>query len=197
MPRRRSNQGRRRRNDNIVTVATDGDVVGARFDRMVSNMRSNESATAVLVKGAFGIDSSASPGGGTYDFGNFAAEDDFVSLAQQFETFKVKAMRFEVFHTNPGSTVPIAMSTFHADGPFGASLNNVIDGEDSKFLDAGAGKQVFYWNARGTAELAYQSTSSFVSFGGVRYYKELGSTAVGNRLVTVVCTAQIVFRGRK
>lgn len=197
MTRRRGNNRRARRNDNIVTVAQDGDVVGARFDRMVSNMRSNESATAVLVKGGFGITTGANPGGGSYDFGNFAAEDDFVSLAQQFETFKVKAMRFEVFHTNPGSVVPVVMSTFHADGPFSASLNNCIDGEDSRFMDAGAGKQVFYWNARGTQELAYQSTSSFTSFGGIRYFRELGSTNPDQRILTVICTAQIVFRGRK
>lgn len=198
MTRRRNGRGSRRgNNQQIVTVAQDGDVVGARFDKMVASMRSNEAATPILVKGVFGLSTATTAAGTIYSIGNLTAEDDFVSLAQQFTTFKVKAMRFEVFHTNPVQGAQIAMSTVHLDGGSVTNLvtqASVVDGEDSKYLDAGAGKQVFYWNARGTLENAFQSTTAYTDFGGLRYYIEAttGTVPVGR----VIVTAQVIFRGR-
>lgn len=187
----------RRSNQQIVTVAPDGDVAGARFDKMVASMRSNEAATPVLIKGVFGINSTATAAGSLYSVTNLVAEDDFQSLAQQFNTFKVKAMRFEVFHTNPGTIVPIVLSTLHIDGgnvtPL-VSQASVVDGEDSKYLDAGAGKQVFYWNARGTLENQFQSTTLYTDFGGLRYFNE--ATTGNFTIARIIVTAQVVFRGR-
>jgi hypothetical protein len=187
---------RSRKNNQVVTVARDGDVQGAYFDRMVSNMRLNESAIPVLVKGAAGLDSGTSLGG-YYDFGNIAASDEFVDLSKQFKLFKIKAIRFEVFHQVASFAQPIVMSTFHTqDPPSAPNIDAVIDGEDSKFLDAGAGKQVFYWTARGSPETDFQSTTSLVSLGGLRYFREQNAVNPGLRQVTIVWTAQVVFKGR-
>lgn len=200
MVKRNNNRRTRRSGGNqTVTVAVDGDVAGARFDKMVSNMRSNESATPVLIKAVFGIATVTAAGGGLYSFQNLITEDDFASFAAQFTTYKVKAMRFEVYHINPGLVTPIAMSTVHIDGGNVTNLltqSSVVDGEDSKYMDPGAGKQVFYWNARGSLETEFQGVQNFTDFGGFRYFNEGVSSSAGTAIARVIVTAQVVFRGR-
>lgn len=198
MVRRNARSRRAGGRSDIVTVARDGDVMGARFDRMVSNQRSNESAVPILVKGVTGISTAAAGGSGVYTFNEITQEDDFLSLGAQFRLFKIKAMRFEVFHINPSNTVPIVISTFHNDGSLTGVTGqaSTVDGEDSKYLDPGDGKQVFYWNASNATEKLYQDVTSFTSFGGLRWYRETGSTNVDVPLVRIIITAQIVFRGR-
>jgi hypothetical protein len=189
----------RRNNNQIVTVAQDGDVQGARFDRMVSNARYNESATMVLVKAVTGVDTAAAAFSRVYSFNELAQEDDFIAMASQFQLFRVKAMRFEVFHTYPSSTVPVVMSTFHTDGTQGTSIlgqANTVDGPDSKYMDPGAGKQTFYWNGTNSSEKLYQAVSSFVSYGGLRLYSEASGGAAGLPLIRIIVTAQVVFKGR-
>lgn len=198
MTRRRTRASRGRKGGDIVTVARDGDVMGARFDKMVSNQRYNESATPILVKAVAGVSTAAAAGSGVYTMNELGQEDDFASMAQQFRLFKVKAMRFEVFHINPSSVVPLVMSTFHSDGSLAGVTGQpaTVDGEDSKYMDPGNGKQVFYWNASSPEEKLYQDPTSFVSFGGLRWYRESGSTAVDVPLVRIIVTAQVIFRGR-
>jgi hypothetical protein len=165
---------------------------------MVSNQRVNESAVSVLVKGVAGISTAAAGGSGLYTMNEIGQEDDFASLAAQFRLFKVKAMRFEVFHVNPSNTVPIVLSTFHTQGSLTGVTGQAatVDGEDSKYLDPGNGKQVFYWNATNATEKLYQDVSLFESYGGLRWYRESGSSNVDVPLVRIIVTAQVVFRGR-
>lgn len=193
---RRSQRGRARNNNQIVTVAQDGDVVGARFDRMVSNMRNSESAIPVLVKTAVSI-ASGNAGGGLFDFGMVANSDEFIDLAKQYRLFKIKAIRFEVFHQVASFAQPILMSTYHdLYGISDLTVANVLDGEDAKYMDAGAGKQTFYWLARGLPENEYQSVGSFTSYGGLRWHRETNAVNPNLIQVSVVITAQVVFKGR-
>jgi len=193
-------KGRTRRPTNraqVVVTAPDGDVAGAMFNKMVGNMRANESAIPVLVKSSFGLSIQTTPAGNTISFAQIAATDDFVSLAAQFQTFKVKAMRFEVFHINPSASTPTAVSTFHTDGGSFSSLTteqSVVDGEDSKYLEPGSKKQDFYWNARGSLETGFQGVNAYADFGGLRYYIPAGTSNLD--VARIVLTAQVVFRGR-
>lgn len=200
MTRSKMQRGTRRSRNTrqIMTVAQDGDVQGARFDQMVSNARYNESAVPVLVKAVFGISSVTTGTSGAYGYTQLAAEDDFVSMAQQWNLFRVKAMRFEVFHVNPGTIAPVVLSTFHADGgtftPY-LTQGSVVDGPDSKYMDAGAGKQVFYWTGNNSTERLFQSPESFVDFGGLRFFNE--GTTGSFPIARVIVTAQVVFKGRR
>lgn len=182
----------------IVTVAQDGDVAGARFDQMVANNRYSESAVPVLVKAVFGINSTTTGTGTAYGYTQLAAEEDFQSMAREWSLFRVKGMRFEVFHINPGTIVPVVLSTFHADGSTFTPLltqGSVVDGPDSKYLDAGAGKQVFYWTGNNSSERLFQNVDDIIDFGGLRYYNE--GTTGSFPIARVIVTAQIVFKGRK
>lgn len=196
---KRSGRGRRSRgNRQVVTIAQDGDVQGARFDQMVANMRFNESAVPVLIKSVFGINSSATGTGSAYGYTQLSAEEDFVSMAREWSLFRIKGMRFEVFHTNPGTIAPVVLSTFHADsGSFTPLLTqgSVVDGPDSRYLDAGAGKQVWYWTGNNSTEKLFQSVDDILDFGGLRYYNE--GTTGSFTIARVIVTAQVVFKGRK
>jgi len=184
------------KNNQIVTVANDGDVVGARFDRMVFSMRNTESAVPILIKTSIPI-ASGNAGGGIFDFGNIQSSDEFATMAAQYRLFKVKAIRFEVFHQVASFAQPILMSTFHIlSGARDPTVANVVDGEDAKYMDAGAGKQVFYWTARGLPENEYQAVDSFTSFGGLQWARETNAVNPNLIQVTVMITAQVIFKGR-
>lgn len=159
-------------------------------------MSNNGSAVPILCKGAAQIDS-GTEAGFYWGFATIAATDDFQAMARQYRLFKIKAIRFEVFHQLSSFGQPIVMSTYHTqDVEATPAVEDVIDGEDSKFLDAGAGKQVFYWVPRGVPENGYQATTSLVSYGGLRAFRQGSAGVAGQRQATIIFTAQVVFKGR-
>jgi hypothetical protein len=163
-------------------------------------MRANESACVVLCKTSFVLQG-ATTAATSYDwtYPQVAATDEFVSMAQQFNLFKIRGMKFEIFHTNPTVSNRAAVSTVHASTT-GAlpstwtTLEGVIDAPDSRFIIPGSEKQDLYWNASGSAEQEFQDVNTFTNHGGFRGYVDQTATVV--QLATVVATAVVVFRGR-
>jgi hypothetical protein len=194
-----NNRRRGRRNRQVIQTREDGDMAAARIDRAISHFRANESAATILVKAQYDITAQTSPQGYTITYTQITATDDFASMAGQFNTFKVKAMRFEVFHTNPTGIVPIVVSSLHGDftgDPPSTWITDqsIVDAPDSQFLEPGSKKQTWYWNARGTAENQFQDVNQFTNYGGLRYYvRAAGSVTY---LASVIMTAEVVFRGR-
>lgn len=201
MPSSRTNQRRGNRRNNVMQVRTDGDMQAARFDRVVSHFRTQQSTTTVLCKSSFDIVSSQTGQNVTADTTTVAGTDDFVSMAQQFNTFKIKAIRFEVFYVAAPGGPPIVMSTFHSvyDGstPPTGIVNSaaIVDAPDSQVLIQGGGKQTFYWNALGTEENGFQNVADYSSHGGLRY--SVPTTTANVLAANIIMTAQVVFRGRK
>ncbi len=198
MPRTNQRRGGRRQYA-VMQVREDGDYGAAKIDRAISHFRNQESTATILVKAQYDISAGTSPAGYAITYTQIAATDDFTSMAGQFNTFKVKAMRFEVFHTNPTGIVPIVVSTLHgdftADPPTTwVSDQSIVDAPDSQFLEPGSKKQTWYWNARGTAENQFQDVNQFTNFGGLRY--NVRAAAATTYLASVIMTAEVVFRGR-
>jgi hypothetical protein len=197
----RNNNMRRggRRNRQVVQVREDGDAGAARIDRAISHFRFQESAATILVKAQYDLTAQTTPNGYAITYTQIVATDDFASMATQFNTFKVKAMRFEAFHTNPTGIIPVAMSTVHGDftgdpPSTWISDQSIIDAPDSQFLEPGSKKQTWYWNARGTAENQFQDVNTFTNYGGLRYYVRAAGSAT--YIASVIMTAEVVFRGR-
>jgi len=192
----RSRRGGRR----VLQVREDGDAGAARIDRAISSMRVSESSTMVLCKTTFRIlTSTTAPLNQEWTYPQVAATDDFVSLAQQFNEFKVKFMKFEIYHTNPTATAFAVASTCHASvsGPLPSTWTSeaaIVDAPDAKYLQPGSEKQVLYWNASGPQENEYQDVNSFINHGG--YRSLLDQSATSQALGTVIATACVVFRGR-
>jgi hypothetical protein len=184
----------------VMQVRADGDRRAARVDRAISSMRASESSTMVLCKSSFRLLTSTTvPLFNTWTYSQIALTDDFISLSQQFNEFKVKFMKFEIFHTNPTASANVAISTLHGDFDGGipssyTSEANVIDAPDGKYLSPGSEPLVLYWNATGTPENDYQNVASFSDYGGFR--SALDQTTSVQLVGTVIATACVVFRGR-
>lgn len=193
------NPFRRPKSNKVVQNREDGDAGAAKIDRAISAMRYMESSTVVLCKGIVDLNTTTVVNAATVDFAFVSSTDDFSTMALQFNTFKVKAMKFEVFPTNPVNSTPIAMSTFHAVLPGAAPATwvteaAIVDAPDAKYLMPGADKSCFYWNATGPRENEFQDCNSFSNFGGLRYSVRVGSATAS--VATIVVTAQVVFKGR-
>lgn len=185
----------------VTQVREDGDTQAARIDRIMSSMRAGESSCTVLVKSALSLTSSTTAATSVvWTYPEIAAADDFVSLAQQFNMFKVKCMRFNFCHVNPTSTAALAASTVHSNvtGALPTTWTSeqaVIDGPDSVYLSPGGDPEVLYWNSSGVSETEYQDIATFNNHGGLRVY--LPQVSAVNQTAVVVCSAVVVFRGRR
>jgi len=172
----------------------------AKIDRTISYMRNFESSVTVLCKSSFRLNTSTTTAlSADWSYPQIAATDEFISLSQQFNTFKVKSMKFEIFHTNPTATGATAISTVHAD--VAAALPStwtteasVTDAPDALYLQPGSGKETLYWNANGTGELQYQDVNNFHNKGGFRAYSD--QTTSVQLIGIVIATAVVTFRGR-
>lgn len=199
MPNRRNNRGRNRRGLQQVQVRADGDVAAMRIDRAISTMRSQESSTVVLCKTLLDLAPVASAQGYSFDFITATTTDDFTSMATQFNTFKIKSMKFEIFPVNSTTRSPIALSTLHGDFTTAppsswVTETSVVDAPDAQYLMPGGDKLSFYWNASGARENEFQDVNQFRNFGGLRL--NIRGNTVTDVLAVCVMTAQVVFRGR-
>jgi len=157
----------------------------------------------MLLQDSFSVNTSSSAVAGNLAGPQIVLFDDFVSISAQFETFRIRGIRFDVYDINPTNVVAAWFSTFHDE--FGASAQpvfasgSVIDGPDSQIVPPGTGKITLYWRATGTNENRFvttdQNSVSFppAFFGGLRYALP-GSTTGGK--FQVVVKAIVDFRGR-
>jgi len=182
-----------------VQVREDGDTQAARIDRIISTLRSQESSMFINCKGVYDINASTSATTAYLTYATVVATDEFQSVAQQYNMYKVKGMRFEVFHTNPTTATPVALSTFHMNMvgvPPASYLSEgaIVDAPDAMFMEPGSKKQTFYWNASGQSENEYQDTTNYNDHGGLRFAVRAGTTG---QIGIVVMSALVVFRGRR
>lgn len=195
-PRRNNN-----RRNKVMQTRPDGDTTAAKIDRTISQMRAGESACTVLCKAAYQLATSVSaPTSTVITYPEIVATDDFVSMAQQFNMFKIKYMRFDLSHTNPTFVGNVVASTVHGNISGAIPLswtseNAVVDGPDSTYISPGAAKEVFYWNGTGVSETEYQDVTNYNNHGGFRCYLPTQSTALVAGVVVV--SAVVVFKGRK
>lgn len=174
---------------------------GARLDRILAQQQNSHSQTRVVCGDTYTITPTASAQSGLVTGATIKLTDDFVSLANQFETFRITAVRFDIYDINPGNIAASAWSTFHdtTTGSYsGFPLNQVVDGADAQIVPIGTGKISFTWMAHGTEEAGFQSTTNTgtVDFGGLRYSVGAGSAATQQQKFQIIMKAVVDFRGR-
>jgi hypothetical protein len=183
-----------------VIIQSDSDEFSAKIDRQIAHMRSSQSTVRVLCKTFATISTlNSGPLASAYDFFTLAATDDFVSLAQQYNLFRVVGCKLEVFHTNTNVLAPIVISSYHTNGsPLSVQITeeSVVDAPDSKFLNTSGDKQNWYWQPRGFVEQSFQDVASFGNFGGFRYFSE-NSGVNNNNVAKSIITWIVDFRGRR
>jgi len=147
------------------------------------------------------LNSATTNAGGTVTGADIRLTDDFTSFAAQFETYRIAAIRFEVYDFNPSNIVVAVFSTQHDVIPSTATYASptfatVIDAPDSQLIPPGTGKAVFDWFAHGTEENEFQSDSIPIinDFGGLRFFLNSAAAVAGKYLI--VTKAVVDFRGR-
>jgi len=128
--------------------------------------------------------------------------DDFTSFQGQFETYRVRCFKFDVYDINPSIACGNMWSTFHdvVTSVPAYTFDQVTDGVDSQSVPPGTGKTTWYWRAKGAQENDFQSTDAATTsvtpfdFGGLRVALNPAASAAAKYLVVV--KAIVDFRGR-
>lgn len=197
----RNQRGTRNTVSNVRIVDQLAGEDGARLDRMIDSVQNSHSQTRLICGDYYGLTSSTT--GVTarnISFQDIVATDDFQAMAAQFETFRVTAIRFDVYNLNSAAGAFTAFSTYHAVNTGRApvfTIDQVIDGADSQVVSAGQGKISFTWIAKGSTETQFITVApaaNVMDFGGLRTL--LGASSGGGTNYQVIMKAVVDFRGR-
>jgi len=196
----RSNRGGKNQVSNVRIIDENKGTDGATADRMLASIRDSQSQVRLVCNDSFTQSVGSNAVNLNYSGSTVRATDDFASLAQQFELYRVRAIRFDIFDVNQQISVTSFWSTFHdtataAYGAFGPAA--IVDGPDFQSISPGTGHIQFTWMAHGDQELAFQSTTNTpqYDFGGLRFYINAGTSAGGAKY-QVIMKAIVDFRGR-
>lgn len=178
----------------LVDEYSGGD--GAYVDRCIAQFQNTHSQVSIMCSDSNAVNLGTSIPNSQESFSNIVATDEFISMAAQFNTFRVRAIRFDVYDINPALSAPNFWSTYHIDGGNPPeTLANILDRPDSQSIPPGSGKLSFTWRPKGTLENSFQAVGSYVDFGGLAWY--VNATASGTvQKYTVVLKAIVDFRGR-
>jgi len=204
MARKNSNSKRTNKsrimNVRIADSATGAD--GLRVDRMVSSIKDSESQTRILIGDVLDVSTTASEVNGTYGFDQIFASDDFISMIQQYNLFRIRSIKFDISDVNPQIASYNQWGVWHDNYETtipSYTRANVADLPDSRVLSAGTGQTVLYWVAHGTAENQFQAGSTAGSpaqrFGGLKFY--LGNNTGSGIKYSITVHAVVDFRGRR
>lgn len=201
--RRNGRGGGKQRIQNVRVVDDYAGSDGVKMDRVLSELQNSHSQVRILAADSFTL-STGTTGGlpGSFTGITIRNTDDFASLRQQFETYRITMIRFDVYDINAAVPTVGYFSTFHDVTPNSSAITwtlaSVLDGPDSQAVPPGSGKISLVWKATGTFENQFQSTSDaqapVVDFGGLRYYLNAAATAAPKYLVAI--KAVVDFRGR-
>jgi len=197
---RAQRRGNAQRISNVRIVDPASGQDGAKLDRIMNSLQNSHSQTRIVCSDQFTVSvaSSGAPTTVTYSSTQVRNTDDFVSLAAQFETYRITAIRYDVYDISPAVPTVSAFSTYHdvSPTPLTFSLGNIIDGEDSQFIPPGTGKVSFTWMARGTEENQFLSCNQLpnIEFGGLRGISQ--NSASNTQKYLIIMKAVVDFRGR-
>lgn len=202
MPRNSRNRRPSGRNGvtNVRVVDQYAGTDGAKFDRILASMQNSHSQIRTICSGTASFALATAGGSAYFSSATIRATDDFQAFASEFETYRITAIRYDVYDFNPALVGTVILSTWHDVVPSGSapviSLDNVIDGPDSQIVAPGTGKISFTWTAKGSAENEFQTTTApgIEDFGGLRAASPAAPVA-GPKLQIIV-KAVVDFRGR-
>jgi hypothetical protein len=199
---RRSRRGNKARRVQDVRITDDfAGSDGNKVERILSHLQNSHSQTRLLCSDCYTVGIPTGSATNAIVAGSqVRISDDFASVAAQFETFRVTAIRFDIYDVNPNSVGTAFFGTFHdeyttATQPVFSSAD-VVDSPDGQLVPPGSGKLTLTWMAKGFRENDFISVLGNVDFGGLRYSVQPATTAVTNKY-QVYWKAIVDFRGRR
>jgi hypothetical protein len=203
MARTQANRSRNKNrimNVRIADPASGSD--GLHTDRMISAVKTSESQTRIVIGDLVDLNVPPANINGTYGFDDVFRTDDFLSMIQQYNLFRIKSIKFEIFDINPNQFSFNNWATWHdsySDVIPAYSRANIADSPDARVLSGGTGQTTLYWHAHGVEENRFQSDSTAgapsIRFGGLKYYIGAGQGGAGKYQIQV--HAVVDFRGRR
>lgn len=189
---------------NVRVVDDSAGSDGVYIDRTITSLQASQQQVRLLCEDSYAINTSTTAFAGNLSHSQIKLFDEFASIFQQFETYRITAVRYDIYDLVPTNTGSYTwFSTFHDQYVANAqpvfNQGNVIDGPDSLMVPPGTGKVTLYWRAKGTQEREFQSaddaSTNFVTqdYGGLRYYSTSGTTGAKYQVIT---KAIVDFRGR-
>jgi hypothetical protein len=175
---------------------------GARLDRMLTDLQNSQSQTRVEIGFARTLSLATGPDqNAIYSHFTLRGEDEWTTMSSQWQMYRVRAIRFDIYDINPSAVCFSAWSTFHESSQGVApsfTFQQVLDGPDAQLPTNGAPKLRFTWFAKGTAEMQFQNVDDgaqdSVDYGGLRW--SIGAGVAGSSKFQVVGKAIVDFRGR-
>lgn len=179
----------------VIVADADAGSDGAKLDRLIASLQNSHSLTNVLCDDVVAYNVTAAYQGNVYSFANVVATNSFTSFSAQFTTFRVKAIRFDVYDQAPSTVAPAYFATYHVDGgAVSTTQQSVIDRPDAKMVPPGTGKITFTWMPKGDLENGFQGVANYTDFGGLVTSFPAGSAVAVKFLIIVKAVVQ--FRGR-
>jgi len=174
----------------------------SKVERQLTSLQNSGEIITISSTDSTGVDAQAVIVGGSISWTSISLNDEFISFAQQYKTFRIKAIRFDVYDINPAVVVNGVFSTWHdvftATTVPAFTFNNTLDSADSQYVAPGTGKVSFVWVARTPLERSFQATAPgtnpFPDFGGLRY--NLLAASGSATKYRVISKAVVQFRGR-
>lgn len=202
---RRSQRNNKNVVQNVRVVDTLGGMDSVKVDRQLSAIHDSSNHVQMLCSSQFDLSATASTETtGNITWSQVTTFDDYISLAQQFLSFRVRSLRFDIYDVNPAVSTTGVFSTFHdqyttATQPV-FTFANVVDGTDSLIVPPGIGKAQLTWVGHTTNEKGYYDVvaadAAREDFGGLRYVVPPNGTSQAIKY-RVIVKAIVDFRGRR
>lgn len=177
---------------------------GLKVDRQLAAIHSSSNHVQVLCSQFNDLAVTTAEQLGNIGWSQIVLFDDFASLSQQFNTYRVRSVRFDVYDIAPNTVGSGLFSTFHFQYTTGTqpafSFNDVVDGSDSAYIPPGTGKVSFTWvahtlNEKGYYDVLPPTAAARPDFGGLRFVIPGGTAAPAK--YRIITKAIVDFRGRR
>lgn len=196
---RRGNNNKRggaNRIQNVRIIDKDEGKDDVKVSSILQQMTSSESQIRVVC----GYQTTLSPtaqSGGIVALDELQATDDWQAFAPQFKEFRVRAVQFRIFDTQPTSAAVVNYwATFHTlGGSVGNEPGNVVDRPDARVISPGTGWSELSWVAHGQPEMEFQSTISSIVYGGLVYNVSPAAAITGTKY-QIIAKFVVDFRAR-
>lgn len=193
---RNNNRGGSNRIQNVRLVDKDEGGDDVKVSSILSQMSLSESQVRIVCGYQANL-SPAAQAGGIVAFDELQSTDDWVTFSAQFKEFRVRAIQFRIFDTQPNSAAVVNYwATFHTlGGSVGNEPNNIVDRPDARVISPGTGWTELAWVAHGQPEMEFQSVGTAITFGGMVYNVSPAAAITG---VKYQITAKFIvdFRAR-
>lgn len=198
--------GRSRRNVNrdknriqAVSVVDSTDSTDQlKIGRVFSAMDSSLSLINTVLEATATLNTNTSVTAQNVTFTAFTTSTDFSAFATEYKLFRIKAIQYDVYDTQPNNTGTAFFSTQHvaAGAPLNATFQTVTAAVDVGIVPPGGGVKTWTWVAKGTTELGWQGCNgTIVDYGGLLGFSPVATTAATNRFY-IIARAHVQFRSR-